>query len=382
MLTGFGDFLERRRVIFAEPLPSTRVCGVCGTVPSQSLLLPCGHILCPLCMDQIAKETVTCPLDNKAFTETDLTSVTFQQSCLEQLRIFCVAGGQKCSFSGTVSELKEHLVRCCSDQVTCAKCQRSVVRSFAVQHCRQCTAETVPMESVNTTTIPNVVEKLSGMKRDLEGVRKKASSGNIDQDAVVNGANSLVERMTSLESDLIQIGKKTDEDQCRWYPPTVKKAAAKMGPYRAASKPGACITTCQFRDVYAGYSALNSSKKEHRLSAGTHTLAGYTFKLDCKLLKQEDGVVVLNFILFLRDGVWDDSLEWPFFMKATIVVTHPRDEERDVRLPVRMEGPEVVKKPGPGSSNCGYWTKGPSWKDLELQGFFHSKQLYVNVEFE
>ncbi|KAH6922109.1 hypothetical protein HPB50_009521 [Hyalomma asiaticum] len=42
-LTGFGDFYEQRRIAFTEPMPVSRVCNMCGRVPSSSIMLPCGH---------------------------------------------------------------------------------------------------------------------------------------------------------------------------------------------------------------------------------------------------------------------------------------------------------------------------------------------------
>lgn len=378
-LTGFDDFLERRRIVFVEPLPSTRICGVCGVVPIRSVLLPCGHVLCLLCKDQIGKENATCPMERMTFVQADVVSVTFKQSHLEQHRVFCVAGGRKCDFSGKLCELKGHLVRCGSDEVRCAKCQCYVVRSLAVEHYVRCSAETPSWPKVSSTASAFAVQILEGIKMDLERVRERTSFEKVDQDAVVNGANILAERVANLERSF-SVGE-AGGSEYNSLVPAAEKTAVTAGPFRAVSKCGVFVTTCEFRDVYAGCTAVSGDKKEHFISTDTYTLAGYTFRLECKFQKQ-DGEVVVSFCLFLRDGAWDDHVEWPFSKKLTMIISHPRDERKDVRLPVDMEDPKVLKKPVPEKWNWGNWTSKENWQDLELKGFVCNKNLYVNVEFE
>ncbi|KAK8765954.1 hypothetical protein V5799_007269 [Amblyomma americanum] len=213
-LTGFDDFLERRRVVFVEPLPSPRVCGVCGVVPSRSLLLPCGHVLCLACKRQIVNGEQKCPMDGREFAEGAVVSINFKQSDLEQHHVFCVVGGRECSFAGRLGDLKEHVAGCCND------------------------------------------------------------------------------------------------------------------------KPGVFMTTWKFDEIYAGYSAVTKGKKEHVLSTDSGSLAGYELKLDCKIQTQENEDVLLNFVLSLGDGELDNFLEWPFAKKVTVIVWHPRDERKDIRIPL------------------------------------------------
>ncbi|XP_077497646.1 RING finger protein 151-like [Amblyomma americanum] len=151
--TGFDDFPERQRVVFVEPLPVTRVCGACGVLPSRSVLLPCGHVLCQVCKDQTSRDGGKCALDGMEFAEDDILPVNFKQSYLEQHRVFCVAGGEQCTFDGRRCDLKDHLTECGSDKVRCDMCQQSVVRSAAVEHYRRCSAESSPRKHVSSTPI-------------------------------------------------------------------------------------------------------------------------------------------------------------------------------------------------------------------------------------
>lgn len=380
-LTGFDDFLERRRVVFVEPLPSTRVCGVCGVVPSQSLLLPCGDVLCQVCKGQTGTEDGMCPLDGMTFTEADIVSVSFKQCHLEQHRVFCIAGGGKCDFAGKLSELKDHLAACRSDQVTCAKCRDSVVRSTAAEHHRQCSAGTSLAKSLNATLIASAIEKLSGMKKDLEELQARASSGKVEQDGVVNCANFLVERMASIEHDLIQI-EQVGGDKYDSLVLALKQTVVTAIPHHAASKPGVFIATCVLTDIYAGYISLNGQRKECSLSTDIYVLAGYTFRVYCNL-KRVENKVLIHFTFYLRHGAWDDWVEWPFSKMVTVIIRHPRDEGKDIRLPLRMEDPKMVRKPSPNSGNSGESTEAKNWDDLELQGFFlGGKDLFVNVVFQ
>lgn len=89
ILTGFGEFLERRRVAFVEPLAAVRTCAVCGILASHSLLLPCAHTLCDTCLSQSA-QAEQCPLDGREFVEANAVPLNCDISDLGQHRVHCV----------------------------------------------------------------------------------------------------------------------------------------------------------------------------------------------------------------------------------------------------------------------------------------------------
>ncbi|KAL1433801.1 hypothetical protein MTO96_012330 [Rhipicephalus appendiculatus] len=139
-LTGFGEFLEMRRVTFADPMPATRLCGICGLLPRRTLLLPCGHVLCDSCRAQLPRgNDRRCPFDEKKFADSDVHPMTIERCELDQHRIVCSAGSRVCGFSGNLSDLADHLTRCGSGKAKCCKCNRPVLRSHAVSHYRSCT---------------------------------------------------------------------------------------------------------------------------------------------------------------------------------------------------------------------------------------------------
>lgn len=381
-LTGFDDFLERRRVAFVDQVPKTRVCSMCGLVPSSVTLLPCGHVLCSLCEGQVATGE-RCPLDDAKFVGADMVTLIFRQCDLEQLRVRCIAGGEKCGFSGKLCELKNHLGNCSADEVRCANCGESLLRSATAAHYRLCGAgdsNASRQTGLTEDDVENVIEGLADVKMGLERLRQRGLSTRFDKDSVVNDASSLLEHVTNLEREF-DLAKNSGSVQRELRHPPEVKATGTYGPFRGASTPNAFIGMCKFPDVYAKHDTLRGDKREFVALGEVCTLAGYTFRLDFKLVKDESGQVIARFILNLRDGVWDSRLEWPFAMKVTVIVTHPKDKEKDARLSIEMTECTVVKKPIPDVLNTGSYSESIPWQQIELNGFIDNKILYTNVEF-
>ncbi|XP_072140631.1 uncharacterized protein [Dermacentor andersoni] len=383
-LTGFGDFLEQRSVAFAEPLPASRVCSTCGRVPSSSVLLACGHVMCEDCRGE-GFEGLTCPFDGRASTKGQLVRLRFELCDLEQLRVVCMVGGRKCAaFAGKLSELRDHMLHCRSGDVRCPKCHRAVAREAAVNHYRRCCAGNASGHYAIGVPVQRAVEEIRGINEDLESMRARASDERVEDD-LVNGANRLVQRLASLHRVLSEVQEMASGVERENAPLQSSMKPPTPGPFRAASKPGVFIATCKFSNVFAARDTLTQTRKEHTVSSNVCTLSGYTFRLDCQfLLSGGEGSEEVNvkFVMLLQDGEWNDYLEWPFSKKVTLIIAHPRDETKDVRLTAGVEGFKTVKKPRPGVSNCGCSTETKSWKDIEFQGYVIKGALYINVEFE
>ncbi|KAH6921532.1 hypothetical protein HPB50_002112 [Hyalomma asiaticum] len=384
-LTGFGDFLEQRRVAFAEPIPADRVCSTCGRLPSEAALLPCSHVLCLPCTAEVC-DAKRCPFDGEAVTEEELVLVHTDESFLEKRRVVCVVGGRKCaSFTGKLSKLRDHLYHCRIGDVHCVKCYRPVAREAAVEHYKQCCCDSNgTLHSATDVRVRMAVEEIRGIKEDLEKLRQRALDGRDGDDDLVNGANVLVERLASLAGSLSAPQEEAGRVQ---EGSALQPSKTRVpGPFRAASKPGVYVTTCRLENVYGARYSLTRDNKERRLCTEQCMLGGYTFKLLCKflLLEGEDNEdeVSVSFTFFLRSGDWDDFLEWPFSKKVTFIIGHPTDESKDIRLMPPMEGHEVLKKPGSRDLNLGNLTAMKSWNELEFEGFIVRGALYVNVEFE
>ncbi|KAH6922108.1 hypothetical protein HPB50_009520 [Hyalomma asiaticum] len=313
--------------------------------------------------------------------------LSFDVADLESYHVLCMAGGSRCrAFYGTLSELREHMQLCRSVDVECTKCQRFIASEVLVYHYRNCGDDTPSPYSLYDVPVRLAVEEIRGIKEDLQGLQLRALSERNRDDDLVNGANVLVERLSSLDLALTAAKDMTGTSNCDRLPaPSHGKRPATPGPFRAASKPGLFITACKFTNVYAARDSLTRDNKEHTLISDPYTLSGYTFKLQCKISLSEGkerADVRARFTLFLRSGEWDDFLEWPFSKKVALIISHPTDQTKDVRMVSRLEDRDMLKKPGPRALNLGYLTDETSWNNVELQGFIVRGALYVNVEFD
>ncbi|XP_077497643.1 uncharacterized protein LOC144108239 [Amblyomma americanum] len=382
VLAGFGGFLERRPVVFVEPLPNNRVCGVCCMVASRSFLLPCCHVVCESCKSSISNVGYMCPLDGRMFAEDDVLPMTLEPSYFGQRRVLCVAGGEKCAFRGKLLELKDHLAECDSDEIRCVKCLRYILPINLIEHCQLCSGEALEGSTVSSSAVGSPGEKLRALKKDVEDMRYWALSKCMGHDAVINEASSVVERMTSIACQLADM-----EQQARYEHDVSVLAVAKKVTYspqlfRAASKLGAFIESYLFVDAYGAYNSLTGDKKEHVQSHGTHISAGYAIELQSQCRRQEGGDVLVSFTLILHDCVWDAMLEWPFSKKPTVILRHPIHPETDIRMPVSANSNDMVRRPVPGIGNRGFQTEPVNWRDLDLQGFIHNNYIYVIVKLE
>lgn len=116
-LTGFGQFLEWRRVRFAEPLPKIRVCQLCGVVAAVAKLLPCTHVICEPCEAEAAEKGRKCPVDGYCFQGEDVQVMPFPRRDIDERVVHCLnhtGDDTGCRFSGKLAELENHFLAQCS----------------------------------------------------------------------------------------------------------------------------------------------------------------------------------------------------------------------------------------------------------------------------
>ncbi|KAH9363423.1 hypothetical protein HPB48_006041 [Haemaphysalis longicornis] len=321
-LTGFGEFLERRRVVFhrAAALPS----GLCCCVRNSGVALASANLR---------------PRAVRCLPGRDDSDLPFGRT-----------------FAGKMCELNEHLARCVSDEVECSKCGQVVVRGKAVQHQRECDGDP-SRRLIGDTDGRCIAEGLVNVRTDIETLRELVTSQG-HTDSVVNEANALVERIKRLELQLLQPdvgGRESDTDA----------GLNRPWPFRRATKPRNHVAVCSFGEMYGALDSLKE-KKEAVITGRVVTLAGYTFQVDCCLEN-------------------DKNEGWPFTKLVTLVVTHLRDETRDIRLVLRPEVDAYVlalRKPIPKQFNAGIRSENVLWVFLETAGFIDNDSLYLNVEFE
>ncbi|KAH7934514.1 hypothetical protein HPB51_029121 [Rhipicephalus microplus] len=294
-LTGFSDFLERRRVGFDEQLPPNRVCALCGMVPSRSLVLPCGHTLCRLCRSQITEQD-GCPLDGRQFADADLLLVVFSEADLEQHRVLCIAG------------VSPRILR------------------FAANYERRSWIDNDGRRSrVCQERARNAFEP--GFERVGEPRNRRQPRQQFARPDLVHP------KQRSREAD-VKDGACGGDWEGASAGSTTKPTVA-PGPYRAASKPGVYIETCRFVDVYSAYNAVSRAMSAQHADQHLHS-GRLQFKLACELFKNEKKEVCTRFAFILRHGDWDDHVDWPFRKKVTLTIAHPRYEDKDIGMPIAL----------------------------------------------
>ncbi|KAL1470251.1 hypothetical protein MTO96_024420 [Rhipicephalus appendiculatus] len=152
------------------------------------------------------------------------------------------------------------------------------------------------------------------------------------------------------------------------------------GPFRGASKAGAFVTLLAFFDIYAKHGLLTPDNKYEMITVRS-AVGGYAVEVECYL--EKDNIVdELWFMVTLCDGEWSEYIEWPFSKKITLIITHLRNREKDIRLPMYSNYSQhnYIKKPAPGACNAQMRSKIVNWTDIELNGFIVNKTLYVNIE--
>ncbi|KAL1421595.1 hypothetical protein MTO96_023029 [Rhipicephalus appendiculatus] len=154
------------------------------------------------------------------------------------------------------------------------------------------------------------------------------------------------------------------------------------GAFRGASKAGAFVTLLAFFDIYAKHDLLTSDNKYEGIAV-RREVGGYTVNVEC-VLKKDKSVVEIFFTVHVCDGEWSEYVEWPFSKKITLIITHLRNQKKDIRVPLRYDysEPHHIRKPARGTCNSFMNSKYVNWADIELNGFVANKTLFVNIELE
>ncbi|KAH7975168.1 hypothetical protein HPB49_024707 [Dermacentor silvarum] len=372
-LTGFGGFLERRRIAFAEPLPAIRVCSICGLVPSSTKLLPCCHVVCDDPCGRQVEAAGSCPLDGRTVAASSVVPFKFEQSELEQLLVRCLNTAANCTFTGELSELEDHLLACECDAVECSKCGGRVLRNEAASHRKTCcdsaTSVTWDGSGMNACL---AVKDIARMKEDLEELCEFVSEEESVKDAIVNDVNFLAERAARLEVQLISVAKEIADLKC---PSPASNAVFPHGPHRTASGRGSAITLYKLGQLqFEGGSVIKGEPC---------TLQGYTFYVSCSLNFDDLYDRTCEFEQTFCSGPWDDYVDWPFARRIRLIIAHLRDERKDIRLSTALQSQEsrYYLKPQPGGYNVGMPFERVRKTEINEGNYTIGGNLYLNVEF-
>uniref|UniRef100_A0A131YTX7 Dynein light chain n=1 Tax=Rhipicephalus appendiculatus TaxID=34631 RepID=A0A131YTX7_RHIAP len=194
-------------------------CCVCHVIPSTTVLLPCSHVICELCMTGcIVLGSFLCPLDKETFFEGDCQKIQLPAKTKQNLKAHCWNEGDGCEFVGTIEAVLLHFDRDCSFHSTrCSRCEQRILRTDIASHylagCHGNASSASGAEwydQQNSSTRPDLsatLDKLPALLRQMEEVlescRTSESARSQDTDCAIGGfGNSFQRGMERLETSI------------------------------------------------------------------------------------------------------------------------------------------------------------------------------------
>uniref|UniRef100_A0A224Z8Y7 Tumor necrosis factor receptor-associated factor-like protein n=1 Tax=Rhipicephalus zambeziensis TaxID=60191 RepID=A0A224Z8Y7_9ACAR len=153
-LVGYSRDLDWRPTRFVGPVPSVRVCSLCGLIPDATVQLPCAHVLCRLCFDGSLRQGGVCPLDGQGFLREDAEWITLSLESFMRRKVRCWNDVNGCDEVVEVSKVADHFSNECAFHATsCPKCGATVLHRDIVEHVKSgCRTAVVPGTAVPTTS--------------------------------------------------------------------------------------------------------------------------------------------------------------------------------------------------------------------------------------
>ncbi|XP_077491646.1 uncharacterized protein LOC144102209 [Amblyomma americanum] len=132
---GFDSGFDWRPTCFVNPFPPSRVCSVCGLVPSSAAMLPCLHLLCQSCYEGAGAKRNHCPFHKEPFQEEDVVWSTFSRDSILGRKVRCWNAEHGCDAEDVASAMLEHFANACQFHVVrCPECSESVRHRDIAEH--------------------------------------------------------------------------------------------------------------------------------------------------------------------------------------------------------------------------------------------------------
>ncbi|XP_077496140.1 uncharacterized protein LOC144107031 isoform X2 [Amblyomma americanum] len=283
-LSGFPEMLPSCAITFKERLPATKVCKLCGVVPSLVFLLPCSHSVCEFCKTLISKGTPRCPIDGERFKYSDLPKIECSLRDLTERDVRCpndTGTRVGCAFSGKLRNLSKHLARDCTHaQAQCPQCGEGFPRRAIIAHHSRCEASN--SASASTSMRGGTSQRQNGEhcgrpasferpsdyhlsrpegSRPLGSERVEQSEGTEREAEVHFSRSEFAERLEVCRPSPMEPGRRMDTT-CYANHETKFVHCAKGVVYRIP-------LTCGYHYVGQTSVCLNERLRQHRCSLGT-----------------------------------------------------------------------------------------------------------------
>ncbi|XP_077527492.1 uncharacterized protein LOC144138865 [Haemaphysalis longicornis] len=171
-LAGFSEEVDRRPLVFVEPLPSAKVCSACGIVPKVLGLLPCEHFFCKQCYDQCEHSgQITCPLDGDTCLAEEVAWINHPARSILAKQVRCWNHRNGCNVVTAAADISKHFHHECGHHsARCPKCAAEIRANDVCAHLKsRCDASREPGTPVvhARTNASEEQENLSATKSDL-----------------------------------------------------------------------------------------------------------------------------------------------------------------------------------------------------------------------
>ncbi|XP_065292048.1 uncharacterized protein [Dermacentor albipictus] len=194
---------------FVDEVPNSRVCGLCHTIPKQTVLLPCSHALCQSCHAASLEGGVgQCPLDQVQFEEAECVGYEFPTRIANRLKVYCWNEGHGCEYTGTMDRMLEHYEKECTfHTVECLRCGEGVRhRDLPTHYAAGCS---VGVSSVVTECPSSELSAvtLEDVNAALEELKARLGDSSCDQllPVIQCQLSDLAEKIGSQEATLAEI---------------------------------------------------------------------------------------------------------------------------------------------------------------------------------
>ncbi|KAH7934124.1 hypothetical protein HPB49_021639 [Dermacentor silvarum] len=160
---GFSEDLDWCTLHFLRPVDDIRVCSACRLVARKSAFLPCRHVLCEPCYEQLKSRGHVCVLDGELCPEDEIHWREFPVSCLNR--------ENGCQTSTAVSSIAEHFHRDCAyHSACCPKCEATVLQRNIIAHLESHCAKHVLTRTSKPPPSEGVAKEMEDIRMSLQGL--------------------------------------------------------------------------------------------------------------------------------------------------------------------------------------------------------------------
>ncbi|XP_065295151.1 uncharacterized protein [Dermacentor albipictus] len=179
---GFSEDLDWCTLHFLRPVDDIRVCSACRVVARKSAFLPCRHVLCEHCYEQLKARGRICVLEGELCPENEVYWREFPVEKMMNSEVSCWNRENGCQASAMVSSITEHFRRDCAyHSASCPKCAATVLRRNIIGHLdSHCAKHVLTRRSVPPPS-EGVAKEMEDIRTSLQGLDstfRKASHNN------------------------------------------------------------------------------------------------------------------------------------------------------------------------------------------------------------